>query len=122
MEAFKFTIYCCIILQAFAGGPMYIPSSEIPDSFSMLSSSRPACEFCNSVYLYAITPSNAGCDPGSSLAYGVSMIIGSNVFSGVCAGFDQVDFDNAVTNASINSTIDNIAFSHDGETSSYSKP
>ena len=101
---------------------MYIPSSEIPQSNSMISSSRPPCESCNSVYLYAINPSNAGCDPGSSLAYGVSMIIENNVNSGVCAGFNQVDFDNAVNNALIDSTIDNIVFSHDGQTSSYSKP
>ena len=121
MEAFKLSIYCCIILQAFAGGPTFIPSSEEPPSYSIVPS-RPSCVSCNSVYLYAATPSNAGCDPGSSLAYGVSMIIGTNVNSGVCAGFDQTDFDNAVAGGGIETSIDNIAFSHDGQTSSYSKP
>jgi len=121
MEAFKLAIYCCIILQAFAGGPSFIPSSEEPPSDSVMPS-RPSCVSCNSVFLYATTPSNAGCDPGSSLAYGVSMIIGTSVYSGVCAGFDQDDFDIAIASGGIETTIDNIAFSHDGQTSSYSKP
>ena len=117
MEALKFTIYCCIILQAFAGGPTYI-SSQPSQSIAPFS---PLCVSCSDVYLLATTPSNAGCNPGSNLAYGVSMIIESGVLSGVCAGFVQADFDNAVSSGNIEATIENIVFSQDGQTSAYSK-